>query len=497
VDDFMMSRQVRQIAAFPAVPGALPDDLLLLQRYGLGGPYISLSVASLLATGLTNSPDSPLGMTYGSPISWNRNWPVGQPGGGPAYELTAGSAGRPGFDFSAPVWVEGDVTALGNITGTGVYSGGFLVATVNYVTENTVASFNGRIGHVGLTPSDILLAGGVTAFDARMQGTCLAPTQWNPQQADDTIATTAFVQNAMCAFMESWLNVQNPVFTFNGRGGNVTLNLADVSNANNSIAGQYPTAPTPPAADNSTNIATTAFVETVAGGYLSLANGGTVAGATTFSNANGLNVYHAVNIENPTGALRWQLYLPNSSSDTGSGSNVGSDFWIAAFGDSGAQTAYPVRINRASGAVGIQGSNTSDSALTGFVGELLTGTATTGVALTSGTPATIATVALTGGDWDVWGVVIYAPAATTTVAGLASAVTIGGTLPTLPNLQNGHNAMNQLQATFTTGVQQVLDTGTARYPVGTAGITFTLLAQATFAVATMTATGWIAARRRR
>jgi hypothetical protein len=232
VDDFTMSRQVRQIAQFPAVPGALPDDLVLLQRYGLGGPYISLSVASLLATGLTNAPDSPLGLTYGSPISWNRNWPVGQPGGGPAYELTAGSAGRPGFDFSAPIWIEGDVTALGAVNGTAVYSGGFLVATVNYVTENTVASFMGRTGPVWLTPQDIAHGGGVTALDARMQGTCLAPTQWNPQQSDDTIATCAFVQNALCAFFEFWLNLQNPVLSFNGRGGNVALAPADVAAVN-------------------------------------------------------------------------------------------------------------------------------------------------------------------------------------------------------------------------------------------------------------------------
>jgi hypothetical protein len=259
---------VKQIASFPQTPTALPSDLLLLQRYGLGGPYISLPVATILASALTNinvddptAPTGGFGITYGLPISWQRNWPTGQPNGGPAYNLTAGSAGRPGFDMNAPLWVEGDVTALGNVTGAGVYSGGFLVATVNYVTENTCASFMGRTGHVGLTPSDILLAGGVAAFDARMQGTCLAPTQWNPAQSDDTIATCAFVQMAMCNFMESWLDVQSPVLTFNGRSGiAVTLTLADVSAANMSVPGQYPQAPTPPTNDNSTDIATTAYV---------------------------------------------------------------------------------------------------------------------------------------------------------------------------------------------------------------------------------------------
>jgi hypothetical protein len=217
-----------------------------------------MTVADVLATALTNSPDSPLGLTYGSPISWDSNWPVGQPGGGPAYELTAGSAGRPGFDFSAPVWVEGDVTALGNITGAGVYSGGFLVATVNYVTENTCASFNGRTGHVGLTPNDILLGGGVTAFDAKMQGTCLAPTQWDQAHADDTIATTAFVQRALAAFFEDWIATQNPVLAFNGRGGNITLSPQDVASAA-AVPTTQPTAPVPIAGQMWFNATTHAF----------------------------------------------------------------------------------------------------------------------------------------------------------------------------------------------------------------------------------------------
>src|SRR5262252_9714721 len=82
LDDITSSRIVKQIASFPRTPTALPDDLLLLQRYGLGGPYISLPVATVLATGLTNlSPTAPqtgLGLTYGLPVSWQQNWPLGQ-----------------------------------------------------------------------------------------------------------------------------------------------------------------------------------------------------------------------------------------------------------------------------------------------------------------------------------------------------------------------------------------------------------------------------------
>ena len=260
-----LGSSLRQIAQFPQTPTTLPTDLLLLQRYGLGGPYIALTVAEVLATGLTNiNVDDPsarkggLGLTYGLPISWQRNWPVGQPNGGPAYNLTAGAAGRPGFDMSAPLWVAGDVTARGSVSAAAVYSGGMIVATVNYVTENTSASFNGRTGHVGLTTSDILLAGGVASFDARMQGTCLAPTQWDPACADDTIATTAFVQRAMCAFMEDWITTQNPVLAFNSRGGNITLIPQDVAAAA-AVPTTQPTAPAPIAGQMWFNPLTHAF----------------------------------------------------------------------------------------------------------------------------------------------------------------------------------------------------------------------------------------------
>jgi hypothetical protein len=259
VDDVTAARQVRQIAQFPRVEtGALPDDLLLLQRYGLGGPYISLTAAEFLATALGNAPGDGIGLTYGAAIGWARDWPAGQPGAGPAFHLSA--AAPAGFTMDAPLTVTGGVTVNGTINALAVASGGMAVATVNYVTENTAASFMGRTGHIGLTPTDILLGGGVTAVDARMQGTCLAPTQWNPNQADDTIATCAFVQNALCSFFESWLNLQTPVLSWNGRGGNVTLTLADVNAANMSVSGQYPQAPTPPTNDNSTDIATTAYV---------------------------------------------------------------------------------------------------------------------------------------------------------------------------------------------------------------------------------------------
>ena len=104
---------------------------------------------------------------------------MGQPGAGPTYVLTAGAPGPAGFSMNAALTIEGDVTAIGNVDGALVSSAGFPVATINWVNDklsfwatSTVLGFNGRVGQVELTTGDILLAGGVSAVDARMQGTC-------------------------------------------------------------------------------------------------------------------------------------------------------------------------------------------------------------------------------------------------------------------------------------------------------------------------------------
>lgn len=63
----------------------------------------------------------------------------------------------------------------------------------------------------------------------------------------------------------------------------------------------------------------------------------------------------------------------------------------------------------------LPGTTTNDVAAAGNVGELLSAQQISGsaIVLTTATPANIISLALTAGDWDVWGQVDYIPGATT------------------------------------------------------------------------------------
>jgi hypothetical protein len=121
-----------------------------------------------------------------------------------------------------------------------------------------VASFNTRTGAVVLTPADIASAGGAPLLSPALTGTPTAPT---PTAGDATtkIATTAYVETAIGSLPAG-------VSTFNGRTGTVTLALADVTSvggaplASPTFTGS-PLSTTPAPLDNSTRIATTAFVD--------------------------------------------------------------------------------------------------------------------------------------------------------------------------------------------------------------------------------------------
>lgn len=73
--------------------------------------------------------------------------------------------------------------------------------------------------------------------------------------------------------------------------------------------------------------------------------------------------------------------------------------------------------------VNIQGTNTTDNAPGGFVGEYLTTGNITGIAMSSGSSQTVASASFSPGDWEISGMVAVTPSATTNlfqIAGLAS-----------------------------------------------------------------------------
>ena len=304
---------VRQIAGYTAVGGAVASDALLMQRGGLGGPYASISPADLVGTALSSGGDMVVG---GSLTAFSISGGSLQYSNGMFGALSAQKACI--VDFSAnvgtingvPIATTLDVAAsvtsfnqrsgavflqLEDIVcagGAPLFSPRFLgnpramtpcpesnstrLATTAYVTaavasliagEAFVTSFNTRIGAIVLNAADIVAADPPYApLDSpNLSGNPTAPTAAQGT-SDGQIATTAFVQNAIT---ESTTGVAS----FNGRTGAVLLSLLDVTSAGGaplaspSFAGT-PTAPTPTAGNNSNQIATTAFVETAtSGGY--------------------------------------------------------------------------------------------------------------------------------------------------------------------------------------------------------------------------------------
>jgi hypothetical protein len=149
------------------------------------------------------------------------------------------------------------------------------IATTAFVlnelaSQTLVSTFNSRSGAVTLQASDVSGVGGALLAGPAFTGVPTAPTA-AAGNSTTQLATTAFVAAAIAAIPPA-VNVSS----FNTRTGAVTLQGTDISGAGGALLASpaltgTPTAPTPAAGDNSTNIATTAFVAANAGGSSPLA----------------------------------------------------------------------------------------------------------------------------------------------------------------------------------------------------------------------------------
>jgi hypothetical protein len=139
----------------------------------------------------------------------------------------------------------------------------------------------------------------------------------------------------------------------------------------------------------------------------------------------------------------------------------------------------------------LPGTATNDNASAGNLSEYMTNSGAT-VSMTSGSAQALAQIILTPGDWDVWGDGEFIPAGSTTPSVMGVAINIGSTsLPSVPDI-----SAHYLTMPFSTGAAQDLPTGAKRVSVASNSTVF-LVGQTNFSVSTMTATGIIAARRRR
>ena len=142
----------------------------------------------------------------------------------------------------------------------------------------------------------------------------------------------------------------------------------------------------------------------------------------------------------------------------------------------------------------IVGVTTNSNAPTGAVGEFVSSNIALGsaVALTTATAKNVTSISLTAGDWDVEGNAAFTAGATTTATAFASAISATtNSLGTAP----ASGAYVQLGISVgAAGVEPILPTGKVRVSIAST-TTIYLVAQSTFAVSTMSAYGFISARR--
>ena len=180
------------------------------------------------------------------------------------------------------------------------------------------------------------------------------------------------------------------------------------------------------------------------------------------------------------------VYLSSTSGDLVVGTTTANAIHFVV--NNGATDAMTISTT---GAVTINGTATNDSAAAGYVGEYVTAS-TTGVSLSSGVATNITNITLSAGDWDVWGDVNFAPAATTnhqySIAWISSN---SASIPAAP-----YDGLFYLVGFNNIGQPMSAPTGTRRFSLSVTTVIY-LSAMAGFSVSTMTAGGMISARRRR
>lgn len=138
--------------------------------------------------------------------------------------------------------------------------------------------------------------------------------------------------------------------------------------------------------------------------------------------------------------------------------------------------------------LGIVGTTVADNANAGSVGEFLQNQING--SLVTGTPATVAQLTLSPGDWDVQGSVDTLQVSGTSQSALL--VGLNATVAMLPAFTSGQ--ITCLQTSFVPNAQQVLPTPTVRFNVSVATQIFAV-AQANYLGGSMLVTGTISARR--
>lgn len=139
------------------------------------------------------------------------------------------------------------------------------------------------------------------------------------------------------------------------------------------------------------------------------------------------------------------------------------------------------------------GTTTNDNASSGFVGEYVSSSILIGsaVSLSSGSASNVTSISLSAGDWMVYGLVVFNPSglATSTIQ-RCGINTTSATMPTL----GSENNVSGLNIAFAAGQGGYFNVGSTRISIASTTTIF-LVSTATFLLGTMSAYGFIGARR--
>lgn len=182
------------------------------------------------------------------------------------------------------------------------------------------------------------------------------------------------------------------------------------------------------------------------------------------------------------------------SGQTGTGNFVGSTSPTLITPTIGVATATSVNGSGTAGCP-VQGTTAGGNATAGYVGEYIVSNIVSGsaVSLTTATNAQITSISLTAGDWDVEAQIVFSTAATTSVTNLSGGMSLSSSSfaagsDTLGVFINYYSVFVPGTDTFAFGCprgRQSLSGTTTVY----------LLALATFTASTLSAYGYISARR--
>jgi hypothetical protein len=397
----------------------------------------------------------------------------------PTARATLGAANIAGDNFTGAVSVDGTITA----------SGGAI--TVDRTGDATAAQFilnsdSGQSNNISGQSAGLLrwqaLFGDTTAESGSNVGSDFSISRYS----DTGVLLATVLTIARSTGVVSFTTT--PIAPTVGAGDNSTkiATTAFVATSFAPLASPaltgVPTAPTPTAGDNSTKIATTAFV---AAGFAPLASptfSGTLIAAALTVNDGHLGIDRVgdasaallrmysdtgtqTGFEMRTGAttLRWKF---GKLGDTEAGGNAGSNFFINSYDDAGVLINQSLFIERATGIVTFA---VSPTAPTPTAGDNTTKLATTGFVVTSFAP--LSSPALTGtptsttpapGDnttkiaTTAFVVASFAPLASPALTGIPTAPTPAGTDSTTKIATTAFVATNFAKLTGATFTGQVL-----------------------------------------